>query len=217
MFAMFPRVSLLTEIPRKRRVFFSFHHRQDIWRVNQIRNSWRYLHESEREAEGFYDGSIWERSKAAGDESLKALIRDGIKNTSVTCVLAGTYTYQRRWVRYEIARSIVKGNGLLTTKIHSVRDSSGFPSSEGPNPLDYMGIYRVPDGRILLAERDESGQWRTYPDYTQAIELPAGWEQPGGTTVIPLSRYGRLYDYVAHGGFSNFPGWVATAAKEAVR
>ncbi|MGH6900790.1 MAG: TIR domain-containing protein [Geminicoccaceae bacterium] len=178
-------------------MFFSFHHQQDIWRVNQIRNSWRYRHESEREAEGFYDGSIWERSKAAGDESFKALIREDIKNTSVTCVLAGTHTYRRRWVRYEIARSIVKGNGLLTVKIHSIRDSSGSTTSEGPNPLDYMGVYRVPDGRTLLADCDDSDQWRTYPDYTQAVDLPAGWEQPGGNTVIPLSRCGRVYDYVA--------------------
>ncbi len=96
---MLPRVTLLTEIPRKGRVFFSFYHQQDIWRVNQVRQSWRYRHESEREAEGFYDGSIWERSKAAGDEWLKALIREGIMNTSVTCVLAGIHTYRRRWVR----------------------------------------------------------------------------------------------------------------------
>jgi MTH538 TIR-like domain (DUF1863) len=214
---MFSRPTLLTEMPRKRRVFFSFHHQHDIWRVNQVRNSWRYRHEGEREAEGFYDGSIWERSKAAGDDSLKALIREGIKNTSVTCVLAGTYTYQRRWVRYEIARSVVKGNGLLTAKIHGVRDTSGFTSTEGPNPLDYMGVYRVSDGRILLAARDDMNQWRTYHDYTEAVELPPGWEQPGGNTVISLSRYGRLYDYAAHNGSSNFAGWVATAAQEAGR
>jgi MTH538 TIR-like domain (DUF1863) len=67
---MFSRPTLLTQMPRKRRVFFSFHHQQDIWRVNQVRNSWRYRHESEREAEGFYVGSIWERSKAAGNDSL---------------------------------------------------------------------------------------------------------------------------------------------------
>jgi hypothetical protein len=214
---MFSRPTLPAEMPRKRRVFFSFHHQQDIWRVNQVRNSWRYRHESEREAEGFYDGSIWERSKAAGDDSLKALIRDGIKNTSVTCVLAGTHTYQRRWVRYEIARSIVKGNGLLTVKIHSMRDASGSISLEGPNPLDYVGVYRVPDGRILLADGDDRGQWRIYPDYTQAVELPPGWEQPGGNAVIPLSRYGRVYDYIAHNGLSSFASWVATAAQEAVR
>jgi hypothetical protein len=214
---MFQFGSLVREMPRKRRVFFSFHHQQDIWRVNQVRNSWRYRHEREREAEGFYDGSIWDRSKAAGDDSLKALMREGVKNTSVTCVLAGVYTYQRRWVRYEVAQSIVKGTGLFTAKIHGMRTSSGHTSSEGANPLDYMGVYRVSDGRILLADRDSRGEWRAYSDYTLQVVLPAGWEQPGGSTVIPLSRYGRLYDYVAHNGSSNFAGWVATAAQEAGR
>ena len=45
-------------IPQKRRVFFSFHYQNDIWRVNQVRNSWRYQHEQQREAEGFFDGSV---------------------------------------------------------------------------------------------------------------------------------------------------------------
>ena len=214
---IFPRGTLLTEMPRKRRVFFSFHYQQDVWRVNQVRNSWRYRHESEREAEGFYDGSIWERSKREGDESLKALIREGIKNTSVTYVLAGTHTYQRRWVRYEIARSIVKGNGLLTVKIYNMRDRSSYTRMEGPNPLEYMGVYQVPDGRFLLADRDDRGQWRTYADYTHAVQLPAGWEQPGGNTFIPLSLHGRIYDYVMHNGPSDFASWVATAAQEAAR
>jgi MTH538 TIR-like domain (DUF1863) len=115
--------------------------------VNQVRNSWRYRHEDEREAYGFYDGSIWARRKAQGDESLKALIREGITNTSVTCVLAGAYTFQRRWVRYEIGRSIVKGNGLLAVKIHGLNDQSGYASREGPNPLDCMGVYRTELGR----------------------------------------------------------------------
>ncbi len=107
---------------------------------------------------------------------------------------------------------MVKGNGLLTVNIHKLKDRS-----EGPNPLDYMGVYRVSDGRILLADRDDRGQWLAYADYTQAVGLPAGWEQPGGTTVLPLSRYGRVYEYVAHIGASNFASWVATAAQEAAR
>lgn len=184
--------------------------------MNQVRHSWRYRHEDQREAYGFYDGSIWERSKCQGDESLKALIREGVKNTSVTCVLAGTYTFQRRWVRYEIARSVIKGNGLLTVKIHGLADRSGYGSPVGPNPLDYMGVYRRRDSCLLLAEA-QHGQWVGYRDYAQPIDLPAGWEQPGGSNPIPLSRYGRLYDYVAGYGSSNFASWVATAAMEAAR
>lgn len=209
--------TLLTQTPVKRRVFFSFHYQQDIWRANQVRQSWRFRCENEREAEGFFDGSLWENSKRQGDDNLMALIREGMKNTSVTCVLAGTYTYSRRWVRYEIARSLVKGNGLLAVKIHGLADRNGYGSEEGPNPLDNMGVYRADDGRILIAEWGTAGKWVRYNDYTQGIDLPSGWAKPTTNNVIQLSRYAATYDYVAHRGSDNFAGWVSTAAQQASR
>ncbi|MBC6402288.1 MAG: TIR domain-containing protein [Hyphomonadaceae bacterium] len=118
---------------RKRRVFFSFHYQDDVRRVNRIRNSWRYNHESTRESEGFFDAGIWETSRRTGPDSLKNLIREGIKNTSVTCVLAGARTYGRRWVRYELARSVIKGNGLLAVKIHLMFDQDRKGSNEYPD------------------------------------------------------------------------------------
>ena len=200
---------------RKRRVFFSFHYQNNIWRVNQVRQSWRYNHEYTRETEGFFDGSIWESSRRTGPDSLKSLIRDGIKNTSVTCVLAGAQTYQRRWVRYEIARSVVKGNGLLAVKIHLMGDRQGYVSAEGPNPLDYMGVYRAGD-RVLLAEHDGS-KWVQYSDYTQAVELPPTWMKPHDTTVIKLSRYAGSYCYKTQMGSANFSSWVRQAAADVGR
>jgi len=208
---------LRTQTPQKRRVFFSFHYDHDMWRANQVRNSWRFQKEDQREERGFFDGSIWGNSKRRGDESVKALIRDGLKNSSVTCVLAGPFTYQRRWVRYEIAQSVARGNGLMTVKIHDLRDSGGRASYVGPNPLDHMGVYRVDDGRMLLAETDDCGNWIQYKDYAQGVGLPTGWEQPDGKYPIPLSRYGRIYDYVLDNGKQGFGDWVSTAAMEADR
>lgn len=198
-------------MPQKRRVFFSFHYQNDIWRVNQIRNSWRYQREQDRFAEGFFDGSIWERSQRTSPDSLKNLIRDGIQNTSVTCVLSGSETHSRRWVRYEIARSIIKGNGLLVVNIHNLKNQAGYYSHAGQNPLSCMGTYRVNDGRILLAEK-QNGSWVAYQDYTQAVTLPNGWRQPINTNVIPLSTYAREYCYAANDGRNNFPMWVRHAA-----
>lgn len=197
--------------PQKRRVFFSFHYQNDIWRVNQVRNSWRYQHEGQREAEGFFDGSIWERSKRTSDDSLKTLIREGMKNTSVTCVLAGSETYARRWVRYEIARSIVKGNGLLVVRIHNMKNQAGYVAQAGPNPLDYVGTYKLDDGRILFAEKN-NGKWVRYSDYTQTVTLPSLWRKPTSTAVVPLSAYARDYCYIAHNGGANFASWVRHAA-----
>ena len=199
----------------KRRVFFSFHYQNDIWRVNQVRQSWRYQHESQREAEGFYDGSIWENSKRTGPESLKALIRDGMSNTSVTCILVGAETYSRRWVRYEIARSIIKGNGLLSVRIHLMGDRNGYASHEGPNPLDYMGVYNAGNA-IRLAEHT-NGRWVAYGDYTQSVVLPVTWRKPLDNNVISLSKYARLYCYRTHNGASSFASWVRQAATDAGR
>ena len=60
-----------------RRVFFSFHYQRDIWRVNQIRSIPNVTGCS---AAGFQDASIWEDAKKKGDDAIKKLIRDGLKN-----------------------------------------------------------------------------------------------------------------------------------------
>lgn len=198
-------------IPQKRRVFFSFHYQNDIWRVNQVRNSWRYQHEQNRVAEGFFDASIWERSQRTSPDSLKNLIREGMQNTSVTCVLSGSETYARRWVRYEIARSMVKGNGLLVVNIHNLSNQKGYVSNAGANPLSCLGTYRADDGRILLAEL-QNGQWVRYLDYTQSITLPTGWMKPHNNNVVPLSNYAREFCYVMNDGVRNFSTWVRHAA-----
>lgn len=81
-----------------RRTFFSFHYQEDVWRVFNVRKCWAIG--KDREANGLFDGSVFEASKKEGDEALKAFLRDGLKNTSVTCVLAGQHTAARRCVRY---------------------------------------------------------------------------------------------------------------------
>lgn len=185
-------------------------YQNDIWRVNQVRNSWRYGHENTRESEGFFDGSLSEKSKRVGPDSLKNLIRDGMKNTSVTCVLVGAQTYERRWVRYELARSIVKGNGLLAVKIYRMGDAQGRVSREGPNPLEYMGVYNV-GGAIRLAEF-KNGEWVKYEDYTYSVELPETWLKPHDNSVIKLLRYAETYCYKSQNGGHNFASWVQQAA-----
>lgn len=201
----------LFDAPVKRRVFFSFHYQNDIWRVNQVRNSWRYQHEATRESEGFFDASLWESSQRRNPDSLKDLIRTGMENTSVTAVLVGSNTFERRWVRYEIARSIIKGNGLLGVQIHLLGDRLGQLSKPGPSPFDYMGLYRGSDGRVLLAEHNGL-KWVAYNDYTQGLTLPATWSAPRDNTVVKLSQYAPTYCYVRNSGKDNFSGWVSNAA-----
>lgn len=197
--------------PTKRRVFFSFHYQNDVWRANQIRQSWRRQKEKTRESAGFYDGSIWERSKRESDDSLKELIRQGVKNTSVTCILTGSQTSERRWVRYEIARSIIKGNGLLTVRVHNMLNSKRQFSTKGQDPLDCMGVYLAGPGRILLCEKN-GNSWERYKDYQQAVTLPPSWIVPTSKNVVRLSTYSTDRCYATQAGNQNFGQWVRDAA-----
>jgi hypothetical protein len=48
--------------------------------------------------------------------------------------LIGAETASRRWVKYEIDRSIEKGNGLLGVRIHMLKDSAGNTDAAGAIP-----------------------------------------------------------------------------------
>jgi hypothetical protein len=121
-----------------RRVFFSFHYQQDYWRVNQVRNSWVLQREDNKKINSrlFMDGSMWEEVKKQGDKAIKDAINLAMNNTSVTVVLIGQHTHQRKYVQYEIEKSQEDNNkGLLGVYIHSLKDSDGNGSPMGLNPL----------------------------------------------------------------------------------
>lgn len=114
-----------------RRVFFSFHYQNDIWRANQIRNS----HVVEGcAAAGFQDASLWEEAMKQGESAIKRMIDRGLDGTTVTAVLIGSQTAYRPYVDYEIERSISRGNGLLGVYIHHLKDQYGRPSVQGEIP-----------------------------------------------------------------------------------
>jgi hypothetical protein len=174
------------------------------------------VREADEESVGFFDSSVFEASKKESDDNLKAFLRNGLTNTSVTCVLAGTETWSRRWVRYEIARSLIKGNGLLTVYIHGVQNSKKETSLKGPDPLAQMGLYRTSRG-LFLAEWT-GGKWAAYADYTLAIPEGDLWFPPPPTdTVVQLSTHCLAYDFGLQNGRVNIGGWIETAAGMAGR
>jgi PKD repeat protein len=122
-----------------RRVFFSFHYERDIWRANVVRNCWVT---QDREAAGFWDASLWEEAKEKGDDAVKKLIDNGLLGTSVTVVLIGAETYNRKWVKYEIRASYQRDNGLLGIYINRIEDKNGEKDEAGPNPFNSIYIER---------------------------------------------------------------------------
>ncbi|WP_218174782.1 TIR domain-containing protein [Pseudomonas yamanorum] len=114
-------------MPRK--TFFSYHYEAGVWRAWNVRNSW-IVRDKEEISAGFFDNSVFEASKKESDDALKKRLRNGLDNTFVTCALAGTHTWNRRWDRHEIASSIIKGNSLPTVYIHDVQNSAKQPSAK---------------------------------------------------------------------------------------
>jgi hypothetical protein len=105
-----------------RRVFFSFKYYEDVSRAMVVRNSWVT---QGREAAGFIDAAAFEEVKKKGDPAIKDWIDKQLEGTSVTVVLVGKETCSSRWVKYEINKSIEKGNGLLGIDISHIKDLQG--------------------------------------------------------------------------------------------
>ncbi|WP_035647111.1 TIR domain-containing protein, partial [Bradyrhizobium sp. ORS 285] len=104
----------------KRKGFFSFHY-ADIIRVNNVRNAWKIHAPGREDKRQFFDRSLWESVQRKNPEGLKNLIRTGMVHASTVCVLVGTETWYRPWVRYEIARSVIYKKGLLAVHINGLR------------------------------------------------------------------------------------------------
>lgn len=123
-------------------VFFSFDY-DDVWRVNQVRNSGKFFGE---QRSGFRDKAEYEQVKRTGDAAIKNWIRNQMRGCSVTCVLIGAATSRSKWVNFEIAESIANGMGLLGVYIHRLRlplqghqgplANALVQPPNPPNPLD---------------------------------------------------------------------------------
>jgi hypothetical protein len=206
----------------KRKAFFSFHY-DDIMRVNVVRNAWKIDHPNNALMRSFQDSSLWESRKLEGDDAVKHLIREGVEYTSAVCVLIGTETWLRRWVRYEIARAIVDGRGLLGVHLNSIRHHhTKTPHTRGYNPLDFMAVGKV-QARYYLFEKQALPNgivgfgwvWNRYGDYTSSVTLPPWLADPVAGYVTPLSQNASVYDYIADDGHRNIGGWIDKAAQGA--
>lgn len=117
-----------------RKVFFSFHYQRDSVRAGQVRNS-NVVTSHTIETSDFIDAAKWESVKRNGDQAIKNWIASQLNGTSVTVVLIGSLTSQRRWINYEIEESKKRPNGLLGIYIHNCPLFDGSTDVKGSNPL----------------------------------------------------------------------------------
>lgn len=138
-----------------RKVFFSFHYERDVKRVFQVRNSW--VIRRKEEAQPFYDKAEFEEAKRRVG-GIEKWIEDQLKGTSVTVILFGAETYDRKWVKHEIKRSYELNKGILAIDIHRIKDPQKGSDIQGKNPLDYWSIEK--NGRkILFSTMYETYDW----------------------------------------------------------
>ncbi len=184
-----------------KRVYFCFHY-QDVvdFRANVVRNHW--LTKPDREAAGFFDASLWEKARKQGDVAIKRLINSGIDGTSATCVLIGSHTYARRWVRYEIMKSFKKGNSIFAIHINSIPGKDRQTKLPGPNPLPYLGVTYSDSGITATLHEVVNGQWREYTEVD-------GAGRPIKLRPFRCSIEGR--GTTSAGSIQYMTGWLPTA------
>lgn len=202
-------------------VFFSFSY-NDVknFKVNVVRQSWR-LNNSE---ESFVDGSIWEKEKGKGDAVIKRVIDEGMNKTSVTTVLIGEDTANRRYVNYEIVKSFEKGNGLLGVHINRIRGRTGL-TARGHNPLARLGFQISKDGGRIHFYELKNYKWRDYSDLPEINNKKSNtiyfedsfWRGNKFGNFYTFSQYFKTYCWDFDGGHKNFSLWVGEAASQAGR
>lgn len=193
-----------------RRTFFSFHYQYDVSRAHVVRNSW--VTKEDREDAGFFDASVFESKERESEEALKQFLNEGLKGSTVTCVLIGNQTAFRPWVRYELVRSFQRGNGVFGIRVNNIKNLQGQLGSAGENPFESLA-YRVADNRVYWQEKN-NGSWGGY-DKVPSMALSDVAYDLKGQLHHTFSCLFPIYDWVNENGYANLGTWVENAAKHA--
>jgi hypothetical protein len=192
-----------------KRVYFGFHYQDVIdFRANVVRNHW--VTKEHRDAAGFFDASLWEDAKSKGPIGLKRLINSALEGTSTTCVLIGTQTYARPWVRYEILKSFKRGSAILGVHINSITGRDRLTKPLGPNPLEHVGVTFSDTGLTATLHEKNNSKWHEYAeiDGTASYRIDQVAREYRGKG-FNLGNFYPTYDWVADDGYNNFSSWVA--------
>ena len=172
---------------KARRVFFSFHYQNDLWRAQVVKNSW--VTAENREGAGFWNASLETEAKTKGDAEIKQMIDEALIGCSVTAILIGSGTTPHKYVLYEIQKSYDEGKGLLGVRMHRIKNLQKETLPPGNNPLDSITVPRKDRnifGSDIVVQRK-------------------------------LSEIFKTYDFAAHDGYYNLGAWVEEAIKLAGR
>lgn len=199
----------------KRNIYFSFHYQDVIdFRANVVRNSGVFR----AGGVNFRDASIWEEAEEKNVRAIRELIDSELVGSSVTCVLIGSETYNRRWVRYEIVKSFEMQKGLLGTHINWIKGKDQqIKFWPGENPFDYLRLKISSDGKsISFFEKKDPGlfgNWLPYRDMPEIKNRHLNEKHYGKEYIF--SDFYDTYSYSWDDGKNNFSKWAEKAALNA--
>ena len=198
-----------------RKVFFSFHY-EDVanFRVNIVRMSNRF----QKNKGLFIDASIWEEVAETRTLTIKNLINTALKQTSVTCVLIGSNTFSRRFVRYEIASSFANKKGLIGVGINWIRDKDNkIIFLPGNNPFAYLGFRISRDRKWISLFELKDDQWCTYRDLPKIKYSHKYLDSLQAEIIHKMTSISKRYSYDWDDGYKYLPQWTENAAQNVGR
>lgn len=192
-----------------RSVYFSFHYQDVIdFRANVVRNSGKIR----KQGVEFRDSSIWEEAEEKQIKKIKSLIDDELKGSSVTCVLIGSDTYSRRFVRYELMKSFEMKKGQVGVGINWIKDKNGKTKFwPGENPFNYLALKVSKDGKTIDLFEKKEGSWIAFKDLPTIKN--SHFKEKNFGREFRFSEFYKQYSYDWDNGKVNFPIWVEEAAK----
>lgn len=210
-----------------RGVFFSFHY-NDVseFRANVVRKS-RAL-KTAGNPTTFIDQSLWEEAEKKSPTALKKLIEEGMKGSSITSILNGSETANRKWVRYEIVKSFIEGKGIMLVHINRIRQrSTSKITAKGKNPLDTIRIVIDDSCTKLYFEELNNGKWIEFellPSINNRLKNSLYFtsgsffrKSEAGNKYKFSELFNLEYCWVNDDGYNNLPTWVEKAAKQVGR
>ena len=118
----------------KRQIFYSFHYKNDVMRVQQILNIGA-LEENKP-----VSPNDWEVIKKKGNNAIENWIDDNMKYRSCVVVLVGSETSSRPWVDYEIRKAWNDHKGVFGIYIHNIMCPNNGTCRKGSNPFDSISL-----------------------------------------------------------------------------
>lgn len=175
----------------------------DEYRVHVVQN---HKFSGDIQKASHFAKTNWEASRKLDQAELKRLINAELQGTFATIVLSGERTHARRWVRYEIFKSVEQGNALLGLKIHNIPAKNKRKAASGPNPLDYVGLLISDDGCRATPTEWDSTKWVMFRDVDEfpISEQPAEFRNKN----LQLSHWYKSYDWVDDDGPHNIYSWI---------